>query len=417
MIKAPRYHRCCTTVQSEYFVAAIASVLLLATVGSPAPRSLALIILLSLIIAASLLAAIIDWRADATLQASLLEKSTTSMPDYGDVRSRSSRDTEDVEKQDESPYLKMKDTSLVKRPKPEETEDFINEVDVGLRPRRHVVVILFSSGISLFLLLMVRLIAGALHFRGYPPLLDFGPKYGNPSEDAEGNIAFENELNSYGHCIQGVLSSLLSFPAVAGALARVAVCGEANKGIIHSVPRVPIIGLVEALAAIMSCYPTYNFIKRAVFHAGTFATSSFMNNGLEWAIGCILGLSLGMLASAGIRKKIVSGYLLNPKRTRKNLIFREGHDRSLVYGKYDEYPVGECFVWIIFAFQMMIGFFLTFSVYGCAILTGHTWNRCENNSNECLNFDADLAPAFIRYGLVALPALIFFISVMVTHGY
>lgn len=400
MINVPRYDRCCSTIQAEYLVAATASVLLLATLGSPAPRSLALLILLPLIIAASFVAAIVDWRADATFQGNIFAR----------------RDAEDLEKGGESQYYTMGD-KVQKGTKLGDEENFIQQIDAGLRPRRHVVVIMFSSGISLFIILMVRLIAGALHFRGYPPLLDFGPKYGDPSDDAESNIAFENEFNSYGHCIQGVLSSLLAFPAVAGALARVTVRGEANKGILYSVPRVRMLGLIEVIAATMTFYPGYNFLKRAILHPDTFATSSFMNNGMEWAMGFVLGLSLGMLASALIRKKIVSDYLRNPVSSKKHLIFRRNYDKSLVYGKYDEYPVGECTVWMVFAVQMILGFFLTFSVYGSAIFTGHTWNRCEDNSNECLNFDADLAPASLRIGLLCIPGVFFLLTVMATHGY
>lgn len=401
MISAPRYHRCCSTVQAEYLVASIASVFLLATIGSPAPRSLALIILLTLIIASSFVAAIVDWRADASFQ--------------GSIHAREQEYVEDIE--NGSRYLKMDDSCNKKGAKPADEEKFIKQIDAGLRPRRHVVVIMFSSGISLFVLLMIRLVAGALHFRGYPPLLDFGPKYGDPSDDAESNIAFENEFNSYGHCIQGILSSLLAFPAVAGALARATVCGGESKGILYSVPRVRIIALVEATAAMMTFYPGYNFLKRAILHPDTFATSSFTNNGMEWAMGFILGLSFGMLASAVIRKKLVSGYLLNPAFTKKQLIFRKNYDKALVYGKYDEYPVSECSVWMIFAVQMILGFFFTFSVYGSAIFTGHTWNRCEDNSNECLNFDADLAPASLRFGLIGIPAVVFLSTVMATHGF
>ena len=40
-------------------------------------------------------------------------------------------------------------------------------------------------------------------------------------------------------------------------------------------------------------YPTYNIIKRVTKHASTFASSSYCNNGYEWATGAMWGSGIG----------------------------------------------------------------------------------------------------------------------------
>ena len=51
----------------------------------------------------------------------------------------------------------------------------------------------------------------------------------------------------------------------------------------------------DILLLVVWVYPFYNAVKRTYKHFSTFSTSSFGNNALEWAIGFLLGISIGFL--------------------------------------------------------------------------------------------------------------------------
>merc|ERR1711879_799447 len=86
-------------------------------------------------------------------------------------------------------------------------------------------------------------------------------------------------FNSAGHAAQGALSWLL-FPATEFLLAQ----------------RSTHLALgARAASLLVVVYPLYNVVKRLKLHGNYFALCSFFNNGLEWAMGFFLGLSLGTL--------------------------------------------------------------------------------------------------------------------------
>ena len=395
----------CTPLRGSIGLAGIAIVLLCAALGSRPPYSVATMIMLPLIIICSLMASYWDWKTGQILRSA------------ENIVEKYSQDAKDVEQKGGGSYY----IDGFKKPSRKELENseriigLLDQVDSGLQPKRHVLVMVFSSGISLFLLLAFRLVYGAEHFRGYPPLLYFGPKYGDPSEESVSSIAFENEFKSYGHCVQGIIASMLVFPAVVGALSRTLRREGENKGIIFSNPSGSFMALSELTASCMTIYPSYNFVKQAILHYKVFATSSFTNNGMEWAMGFILGISLGLLVSAFIRKTIIRGHIDNPTTTR-NLFFRKDHNRELIYGKFDEYPMNEAVVWVIFMVQILLGFLLTFSVYGASILLGHSWNSCEDQTDSCLNFVAEWPSNGLKYGLICIPGLTYILVVLLSNG-
>lgn len=170
-------------------------------------------------------------------------------------------------------------------------------METGLRPSAQSIALFIGPSIALFLTILLRLGAGADNFNGNPSNLDFGPKNGVP--DNEDNIAFVNEFNSYGHCLQGVFAAMFAFPAVPGLVTQILTCqykewwAECNK---------PLWSLLKFTVAAMSIYPIYNLFKRFIEHGDTFASSSFCNNGLEWAWGFLVGLAFGSLITVMVKR-------------------------------------------------------------------------------------------------------------------
>eukprot|EP01063_Lacrimia_lanifica_P011296 TRINITY_DN18100_c0_g2_i1.p1 TRINITY_DN18100_c0_g2~~TRINITY_DN18100_c0_g2_i1.p1 ORF type:complete len:493 (+),score=103.98 TRINITY_DN18100_c0_g2_i1:33-1511(+) len=135
-----------------------------------------------------------------------------------------------------------------------------------------------AGGVLLFILFAVRLFAAG-HFGGRASAFDFGLKCAADNPDCTTrNVAFVPEFNSFGHCIQGCLSLFL-FPRALRVPHRAA-------------------GALEAIACWLLVYPAYNVVKRTVKSADSFAASSFANNGSEWAMGFMLGISAWMVVAA-----------------------------------------------------------------------------------------------------------------------
>jgi hypothetical protein len=142
-------------------------------------------------------------------------------------------------------------------------------------------VLIACGWILLFFQLVVRLLSFQ-HFGGSWAGLNFGKKCGNG--DCELNIAFTLEATSFGHCAQGLLSAFLfRFDTVLLGW----IYGERRDGV----------------CALVAIYPVYNIIKRVMKHHKAFSTSSFCNNGMEWALGFLLGISIGLVLNAMARAK------------------------------------------------------------------------------------------------------------------
>jgi hypothetical protein len=146
-------------------------------------------------------------------------------------------------------------------------------------------VLIFSGWVIVFFQIVVRLLS-FVHFGGSWAGLNFGKKCADG--DCEDNVAFTLEVFSFGHAAQGLFSVFLfHFDSVFLSPIR----GELRDGV----------------CALVVLYPVYNIIKRAIKHAKEFSTSSFYNNGLEWAMGFLLGLGIGLVLQAIAKAKAKSG--------------------------------------------------------------------------------------------------------------
>ena len=152
--------------------------------------------------------------------------------------------------------------------------------------------LLLLGGVTLTVELTFRLLCSRA-FGGQPAAFDFGLKGVDCSATnaslllkCQPNVPFTPEFNSFGHCIQGALSLLL-VPAVEHA---------ASFGLPRWLSGRP--ALIVNASSCVAIYPLYNIIKRTARARTSFASSSFANNGAEWSIGFLLGLSAAVFAVA-----------------------------------------------------------------------------------------------------------------------
>ncbi|KAG7362808.1 hypothetical protein IV203_026168 [Nitzschia inconspicua] len=246
---------------------------------------------------------------------------------------------------------------------------------------------IFVPSLSLLLIFFLRLVAAQHHFQTYPPGLDFGPKYGLVYTDdgvaIETNVAFAPEFNTWSHCLQGVFAAVLAY---VGAISL-----ESGRRW-H--------GVVSLVASGMTVYPIYNFTKRVIKSHETFATSSYSNNGTEWAFGFWGGMALGQCmyfifltrkeaATTALNSTLLEGDI--PNDTEKSKCAVET-------------------LRIVTILRYVVAGALWVAVYGSAVLYGYTWNNCREpedpDEEECIFDPSDGANIAAIIGLIAVPVFV-----------
>mmetsp|Transcript_2630 Transcript_2630/g.3101 ORF Transcript_2630/g.3101 Transcript_2630/m.3101 type:complete len:433 (+) Transcript_2630:102-1400(+) len=176
--------------------------------------------------------------------------------------------------------------------------------------------VIHSCSLTLFIWFTIRLFSKQ-KFDSYPPNLDFGPKYYGPDYNGEisQNIAFIAEFNSFGHCVQGFMASLLTYPAVNGSIARMSIFQskeQPTKAVTFwkRIPNVYMLHFLQLFCAFMTIYPSYSMIKRATPHWEYFAQSSHLNNVTEWLIGYFLGIATGILMTSYVLRTLWSTVMI-----------------------------------------------------------------------------------------------------------
>lgn len=400
----PTRTACCNSLHAAQSLSIVAGIALIATIATPSDTlpSIALMIMLPLIILFSGVSVFKDRRTDAMIR-------KHNCPIGDDVEGGSYVDIESTAKS-QNTYLP-------------ELADFMHRVDLGLRPSRFSAVLINGSGAALMILLVVRLVFGQYHFKGYPPTLDFGPKYGVAEEGD--NIAFTLTFNSFGHCLQGILASVLIFPAVVGTLSRLVESGgsEWSGRLIFATPNKWVVIIVELLAGLMTVYPTYNFMKRLLKYPESFASTSYMNNGFEWALGFLFGISLGCLVTSFTRTKFRRQFpsISRHSSKAKKLRFREDDDeRPLAYGLYSDHEdyMSPAAYWSVNIIRTVLAVFLVFSIIGAAILTGDTWNSCRGDLHgQCVNYRDDGPSLPITIGFAAIPVVTYVVAIIISRDF
>lgn len=275
-----------------------------------------------------------------------------------------------------------------------DTEKMMQLMETGLRPTAQSVALYFGPSISLFLIILLRLVAAPDNFQGDPSNLDFGPKYG--IQDGEPNIAFTPEFNSYGHCLQGALAAMLAFPAVSGLLVQLLTCQwkawwtECNK---------TLWSVIKLVACCLTIYPTYNLVKRLVRSGETFATSSFCNNSFEWAFGFMIGLALGNLMTV-LAKHAFTRKLYKDKEFQETLDRANGESWVLGTQRLPDFQPK------LNGLQFLMGIVLMFTMFTAAVFFGLTWHTCANGSDECVNYSEEGMATEILATFVIIPTVI-----------
>lgn len=276
------------------------------------------------------------------------------------------------------------------------TKKLLKLMEMGLRPSAQAIGLFIGPSLALFLIILLRLTAGADNFNGNPSNLDFGPKNGEP--DNEDNIAFENEFNSYGHCLQGVLAAMFAFPAVSGLVTQLLTChckewwAECNR---------PLWSLLKFMAAAMTIYPIYNLFKRFIEHGDTFASSSFCNNGLEWAWGYLVGLAFGNVITVMVKRAFTQKMLQNSQEIEE--VLKRSDGQSWVLGTLTPPPLQP----ILNVLQFLIGIVLTFTAFAAAVLFGLTWHNCIPESGDnCVNYSEEGVPIDVLVTFSIIPTVV-----------
>lgn len=265
----------------------------------------------------------------------------------------------------------------------EEVKKFASTIDGTLRPSSAIMVLLISPSVAYLLVLILRLFLGADLWDPSNPLnLDFGPKYG--VGDGGDNISFLKEFNSFTHGIEGVFASLLVYPATKGLVIR---CNA-------------IYPWVDLLAAVLHVYPTYNLIKRTFFSLGweAFAGSSFSSNGMEWALGYVVGTSGALLLTSIAKEK----FLFQFNKEQDGVFDNQGSVRGSLmdFGQSNLCGLPRLVV-------MSFGFLTIISGFVTAGLCGLTWNNClDEDGDSCVNYSDGLNIGILVMFL-AIPTIMF----------
>jgi len=281
-----------------------------------------------------------------------------------------------------------------------------------MRPSPVNIALMHSSAIVLLVTLGIRLDATE-NFGGYPANLDFGLKgYG----DGE-NIAFTKSSSTVGHFVQGVLASLLSYPAVAGLIARV-VGGNSRRDVVGSscaflfrTPRISLLLLCELASACMTIYPFYSLVKRFMRDSTDFARTSHMNNTTEWVLGYIIGVSLGWLVSVWLVRTFLREAGLSKNAEHESYDSKIRRVTSILsvsaldtvgneqygFGVASEYRETNLskFYWAFAVISSILLVLLSITSFLTGIFIGFTWNYQEDDITQKVDVDLTIAFALL----------------------
>lgn len=261
-------------------------------------------------------------------------------------------------------------------------QDLKKELDQMMTPSFKLFVLLHSTAITLFLILIIRIEATDI-FGGVPQNLNFGQKFSSGELSEEDNIAFTAEATSVGHSIQGVLCALLSYPAIAGWLARGGKLGYSKK-----------VGYLllfwQLVSVALSIYPSYSLIKRLYKDAEFFSRTSHMNNTTEWVLGYMLGASFGYFLTVLIKHQIIkkgNGINLSSVKEKfkipQSVETVENGDTKYGYGKSDEFrslmSSSICNLFDALSFILLVAFSVATLLTG--VFIGKTWDQKDLTSS------------------------------------
>lgn len=281
-----------------------------------------------------------------------------------------------------------------------------------MRPSAINIALMHSAAIVLLVTLGIRLDATD-NFGGYPANLDFGLKgYGDGD-----NVAFTRSSSTVGHFVQGVLASFLSYPAVAGLIARV-FGAKSRNGVSGSMPsfvfrrpRLNLLLLCDLASACMTIYPFYSLVKRFVRDSTDFARTSHMNNTTEWVLGYVVGVSLGWLVTvwlirtflrnAGLSKTLENeNYESKIRRVASALSVSESDVLGNVqygFGVASEYKevIPSNFYGIVSVISSILLVLLSMTSFLTGMFIGLTWNYQEEDLAQKVNKDVTVSFALL----------------------
>ena len=271
-----------------------------------------------------------------------------------------------------------------------DTDKMLDLLTAGLRPTSTSVALYFGPAVSLFVVILVRLAASPYNFQGDPSNLDFGPKDG--IENGEPNVAFTNEFNTYGHCLQGVLGAMLAFPAVSGVLTQLVTCKFRQY---WTTCNNHVWNVIRVTAVFMCIYPTYNLTKRLIRTSESFATSSFCNNGLEWVFGFMIGMALGNCISVVVKRLAVQQIFNDDEK-----FASEGESWLLGTQEPPKYQPR------VNGFICIMGIVFLITVLLASVFFGLSWYSCPDGQADCVNYSDEGISTEVMAVMLIIPTVI-----------
>ena len=300
--------------------------------------------------------------------------------------------------------------------------EFFNVLENLMKPSLTNIRLLYAAGLLLILTLMIRLFS-VDNFGGKPNLLDFGPKVGKNGSIEDTNIAFETlNFSTFGHFIQGCLAAFFSYPSVAGIISRIAAkmkgfvlrsesfrtaSDSRYRSLLLVKPCVFTLGLIHFLSACLTGYMFYSMVKRLAYKSSSFAQTSHSNNATEWAVGFILGVSLGRLATVLLQRHLILATETQENR-RVFVTEFEVNQEEYGFGKLSEYKAvtrHTIALRIIEILSLSILFVFAVTTFLTGLLFGLSWNYKENDSTV----NAGMVTIFVFMNIIVYTA-IFFLS-------
>ncbi len=283
----------------------------------------------------------------------------------------------------------------------------VGEVIRQLFQPSYVTMIFFhSSAITMLMIFTTRLFATD-HFGGSVLSLNFGQKVSS-GEIKGDNYTMTPGFNTFAHFIQGFLSCLLSYPVIAGIIAKF--CGvRKDSNFLFKAPNASVLLFLQLLSACCTLYPTYSMIKRFYKDAESFSRTSMMNNVGEWVLGYIVANGIGWLVSVLVEIKLLKEAGMNsPEGELKdsyvleNLKAEGGDGGSFSFGKSSEIHASQKTVSkTVTGLSTALLILLSVSTLLTGILIGNTWNY-DDDDDEIVRTNTEVMAQFVAYYVLVL---------------
>lgn len=296
----------------------------------------------------------------------------------------------------------------------------LNEVrdDLYLEPRK--IYGFVAPAVSLFLLLAVRLFLGQDIFDGSTSNLDYGWEFGlapDSNSEAVKVIAFDSSHNRFGSTTQGLLASLLLFPAVLNFFLYI-VPGDSSCCSIGGFLR----RIIRLMHVAFCIQPIYSVISAITDSDEAVAGTGYNASLLEWSYGFLIGLPVGDFITAIIiwrRVRTIQAIeavddddesAVTTNNCLPSMSCNSPNQQESFTSSHEKVGKAGCLERTL---EWVAGFIFLSGVVLLAIYLPLTWHNCRNgDGDDCINHSSNVEEKTSSgklYGFFfGLPVAVFF---------